>query len=370
MKGKAMKKIILGTVLLLIVSLVMSSCGIIELGNPQMPQTTEEQSVLTGDSLLKVTFIDVGQGDSAFIEFPDGKCMLIDAGERADSINAIHFIQKAGYSRIDHLVVTHPHSDHMGGMVKIIEAFEIGEIYMTNAVNNTSSFEELLDTIERENIPLKQAKKGVVITSGNELEARFLSPVSEEYDELNNYSSVVKITYKSKSFLFMGDAETLAEEELGMEVACDVVKIGHHGSNTSSGDDFVKRTGADYGVISVAETNKYGHPHSEVVDRWIKNGTKIFRTDDCGNITFVTDGKEFEIVTSKGEVPPTTVLSDDTPNTSVLIWILNIKTMKIHKEGCSSVEDMKEENKEYSSKTLDELIKEGYTPCGVCDTEE
>lgn len=369
-----MKKRYIVAALFLTLSLILSSCGVIDLGigNREPACTTQggkTEVPLTGDELVKVTFIDVGQGDSSFIELPNGECILIDAAEREDCYRVLSFIKNSGYKRIDHLIVTHPHSDHMGGMVKVIEEFEIGSIYMTNAVNNTSSFEELLDAIERKSIPLKQSKKGIKITSGENFEAMFLSPVSEEYDNLNDYSSVVKLTYKSKSFLFMGDAEKLAEKELGDEVACDVVKIGHHGSNTSSCSEFVKKTGADYGVISVGETNKYGHPHSEIVDRWLVNGTVILRTDEKGNITFITDGNGLTIKTAKGEVPATPTVPGTSDATEVL-WILNINTKKVHDESCSTAANMKEENKEYSSKTLDELIKEGYTLCGICNPEE
>lgn len=373
-----MKKRYLGAILLVIASLLLSACGLFDLGlgNPQPPATTENgitEVPLTGEDLLKVTFIDVGQGDSSFIEFPGGECMLIDAAEREESHKVINYIKKAGYKKIDHLVVTHPHSDHMGGMVKVIEEFEIGRIYMTNAVNNTSSFDELLDSIEDNNIPLTQSKAGVGITRGEDFEAVFLSPISEEYEDLNNYSSVVKLTYKSKVFLFMGDAEKLVEKELGDSVACDVVKIGHHGSSTSSGAEFVKNAGADYGIISVAQTNKYGHPNSGVVDRFVNAGTLILRTDKSGNIIFITDGEGFNIRTEKGEAPDTyevPVTPESTSTHEEYHWILNTKTMKVHKLDCSSATTMKEENKEYSAKNLEDLLAAGYTLCGVCDPEE
>ncbi len=362
-----MKKINLA-VLLLVLAMIFTSCGLFDLtlGTTNPSEVTE---VITGEELLKVSFIDVGQGDSAFIEFPNGKCMLIDAAEKEESGKVINYLKHRGCKKIDYFIVTHPHSDHMGGAVDVMESFVIGVLYMTNAVNNTSSFEELLDTVERKGITLKRSMRGVEILKDENVKAEFLSPVSEEYEELNDYSSVVKISAGKLSFLFMGDAEKLVEDELGTDVKANVVKIGHHGSKTSSSAKFVKSTGADFAVISVGEANKYGHPNSEIVSRWESIGAKILRTDVDGNIVFTTDGEKLSIKCEKTDgVSGEVTLSPDVTATVTEQnrWVLNTSSKKIHKPDCSGAEKIGEENKEISDKSIEELLAQGYTACGIC----
>ena len=380
-----MNKLKYFALILLTLTLVFTSCVPLDLSDPSNDPTAALTGEATLQEALRVTYIDVGQGDSALIEFPSGKCMLIDAGEKDEVENVIRTLDKSGREKIDFLVMTHPHSDHMGGMAQVMESFEIGVLYMTNAVNTTSAFEEILDVAERKEIPVKRSQKGVVIHEEGSIKAEFLSPVSEEYEELNDYSSVVKITYKERSFLFMGDAEKLAEDELGTEVRSDVVKVGHHGSKTSSSENFVKKTKAIYAVISVGEGNRYGHPASAIVDRWESHGAKILRTDVAGNIVFTTDGEKLYLKCEKndelgGEITlPNTEMQTPTPEitptptpTTVIkyLWILNINTKKIHEQSCSAASTIKEENKSISEKSLDELLNEGYTACGICKPSE
>ena len=380
-----MNKLKYFALILLVLAMVFTSCVPLDFSDPSGDPTSAITGEVALQDALRVTYIDVGQGDSALVEFPSGKCMLIDAGEKDEVENVLRTIRKSGHEKIDFLVMTHPHSDHMGGMAEVMESFEIGVLYMTNAVNTTSAFEEILDVAERKDIPIKRSQKGVVIYEEGFIKAEFLSPVSEEYEELNDYSSVIKITSRERSFLFMGDAEKLAEDELGAEVRSDVVKVGHHGSKTSSSENFVKKTKAIYAVISVGEGNRYGHPASLIVTRWEEHGARILRTDIAGNIVFTTDGEKLYLKCEKndelgGEITlPNTEIPTDTPATAPAptvtpvieyLWILNINTKKIHRPSCSSVQKMNEENKGQSQKNLDELLSEGYTACGICKPSE
>lgn len=251
-------------------------------------------SVADNGKNMVVHFLDVGQGDSEFIEFPDGKCMLIDAGTAEYSLTVTEAIENYGYSSIDYVVATHPHADHIGGMSSVLESFDVGEIYMPKVSSNTKTFENLLTAISDKGMSVNTAKAGVEIYSDSMLKMEFLAPVSDSYDDLNNYSAVLKITYGNYSFLFTGDAEDISENEMLLNdssaLASDVLKVGHHGSDSSSTAEFLSAVQPEYAVISCGKGNSYGHPHSETLDRLNAIGTQIYRTDKQGTITVICDG--------------------------------------------------------------------------------
>jgi len=247
--------------------------------------------------ILAVHFQDVGNADSVFIQLPDGKTALIDGAERENAGDIIRYIKQCGAEKIDYLIATHPHSDHIGGLSEIIDTLEIGQVFMPNAVHTTSDFENLITSIENKNIPVTMAKQGVLLFSGEGYSAECLSPLKSEYENLNNYSTVVKLTYKEKSFLFTGDAEKEVERELvekyGYSLKSDVLKAGHHGSDTSSCKEFLGAVLPEITVISAGENNDYGHPHKEVLERLDDIGTEIMRTDELGTVVIKTDGSEW-----------------------------------------------------------------------------
>lgn len=244
-----------------------------------------------GSRSLVSHYIDVGQGDSEFIELPDGTTMLIDAGTADYGETVVNYIKDLGYKKIDYLVGTHPHADHIGGMQKIVQSFDIGSVYMPKASTNTKTYENLLTEIKNKGLKIKTAKAGVSIISDNDLKVDILAPNSSSYDELNNYSAVVKITYKKNKFLYMGDAEKLSEDEIKADVSADVIKVGHHGSTSSSSKNFVKKVKPEYAVISVGKDNTYGHPKDSIIKRWEDIGAEVLRTDKDGNIVISSDGE-------------------------------------------------------------------------------
>ena len=253
----------------------------------------------TNNDLLKVHYLDVGQGDSIFVELPNNETMLIDAAESYQSENIINYLKNLNYQKIDYVIGTHPHTDHIGGLKDIINTFEIGKIYMPKVVSTTKTYESLLMAIKDKNLKINTAKAGTSIIDTDTLKINILAPNNSTYTELNNYSVVTKITYGTTKFLFMGDAEKLSENEIKENVTADVIKIGHHGSNTSSSIDFIKKVNAKYGIISVGLNNKYNLPKEETITNWKNSGTKIYLTSTNGTIRASSDGTNIKIESEK-----------------------------------------------------------------------
>ena len=281
-----------------IVCLIVLCLLVVGCGSPFV-ETDNKASVSTfsGDT-LRVNYIDVGQGDSIFIQLPNKETMLIDAGEAYKSENVINYLNNLDIKRIDYVVGTHPHTDHIGGLESVINTFDIGSIYMPNAISTSKTYEDLLTTISNKGLKVKTAKSGVVVLNEDNLKLEFIAPNSDNYSNLNNYSAVLKLTYLDNTFLFMGDAETLSEDEITSEVKADVIKVGHHGSDSSSSVEFVKKVSPEYAIIMVGEDNSYNHPYQSIINRYLSMDAKVLRTDLDGNIICDSDGID---VSCKGD---------------------------------------------------------------------
>lgn len=313
---------------------------------------------------LKIHIIDVGQGDSSFIELPDGTTMLIDAGEREYGEKVVNYIRKLGHQKIDYLVGTHPHSDHIGGLRHVVEKMQIGKVYMPKKASTTATFKNLLTAIKNKNLSIETAKVGKSITLNEDFRVDIISPVGDDYgDEMNLYSAVIKITYGKMRFLFMADAETENEEQLA-DVAAEFVRVGHHGSNTSSGVEFVRRVGAEIAVVSVGKDNSYGLPKDKILKRWKDMGATLYRTDEMGDLIFVSDGQSISV----GETVYTDISENNEQDNGK--WVLNTSSKRVHLPDCPSISKIKAENKETSEQSLELLLKEGYTLCGSCKPKE
>lgn len=241
-----------------------------------------------------VHFLDVGQADSIFLEF-NNKTMLIDAGTNDTKEFIYNYITKEGYNKIDYLVATHPHADHIGGMSYIVKNLEIDKIYMPKVTTNTKVFENLLTEIDNKKLKIKTSKAGLNILDEGDLKIDIIAPIKDKYEELNNYSTCIKLTYKDISYLFMGDAEKLVEDEINMDIQADILKLGHHGSSSSTSKSFLKKVNPKYAIISVGEDNSYNHPHKETLTKLKDNNIKVYRTDKSGTIKVSTDGKNIKI---------------------------------------------------------------------------
>jgi beta-lactamase superfamily II metal-dependent hydrolase len=277
----------------------------------------------TGD--LRAYFLDVGQGDSSVILFKD-KVILIDAGEVDQGDRVVSDLEKLGVTRIDLLVATHPHSDHIGGMQKVLAHFPVGKVLDSGIPTTSSLYEYFLKSVDEKNIPYVVAEQGETIDLDPSLRILVLSPPKEHIgDDLNTNSIVLRISYGTVNLLYTGDATTAAEDALektGYPLDAQVLKVGHHGSSGSSSAAFLGRVDPEVAVISVGADNDYGHPHQETLERLKTAGPLVLRTDRDGTILVESDGAAFSVVTEKDTgnfwSRPVTTTATPTTNGSVV----------------------------------------------------
>lgn len=229
---------------------------------------------------LKIYYFDVGQADSILIQ-NNGQNMLIDAGNNEDGETLVNNLKTLGVENIDYLIGTHPHEDHIGGMDNIIDNFEIGKIFMPNVTTNTKTFEDVIDAVAEKNLQIDTPKQNDEFQVGD-AKCQVLY-VGEDKDNLNLSSIVIKMEYDNLSYLFTGDTETEVENKVDFG-KINILKVAHHGSDTSSSEKFVKETAPEIAIISVGKGNSYGHPNNEILKRYEEIGSKIYRTDEVGNI--------------------------------------------------------------------------------------
>ncbi len=316
-------------------------------------------------NMLTVHYIDVGQGDSILITTPDNKNMLIDAGEGENNRGSvIKYLNSANITSLDTVIATHPHSDHINAMADVLKAIPVSHFYMPNAVHTTRDFENMLNALEA--VPdVVQAKAGINFNLGDNVTCNILAPVSDSYDNLNNYSVVVKLSYGDTSFLFTGDAEVLVENEIlktGCNVNATVLKCGHHGSSTSTGDKFLEAVNPKYAVISCGKNNDYGHPHRETMQKLKNKAITVLRTDEMGTITLQSDGKTVS-QPQNGLVSEYTT-AQSPAQSSTQSYIGNTNSKKYHTANCSSLP--KEKNRIYFS-SKNQAESNGYSPCQSCN---
>lgn len=327
------------------------------------------------ESNLTIHFLDVGQGAAAVIQC-DGEVMMYDGGSAESSSFVYSYLTKTlGINRIDVMVASHPHEDHIGGLSGALNACSVGTIYSPVTEHDSKTFSSLLKYAGKQGLSLTVPDVGDTFAIGSAT-ATFLSP-AKAYENTNDLSLVVRIEYGETSFLLAGDAEWDAEHDMvdsGMELSSTLLSVGHHGSDTSSSYVFLREVMPQYAVISVGKDNSYGHPSQDVLSRLRDVGAQVYRTDLQGTITCVSDGHTLSFTTEKNAVADgldkSMLIASAGPmstfNRGKTEYVLNTRSKKIHLPDCASVEKMKDKNKAYSSETIEELEAQGYSPCGNC----
>ncbi|MCL1698533.1 MBL fold metallo-hydrolase [Lysinibacillus sp. BPa_S21] len=255
---------------------------------------SEKVSVTAGHE-MRVHFIDVGQGDSIFIESPNGKTMLVDGGVKGAGQQVVSYLKELGVNKLDIVVATHPDADHIGGLIPVLNSIDIGQFYDSGKVHTSQTFEEMLTLIDTKNIPYNVPKTGDSIAFDDDIKVKVLN-ANENARDNNDASIVLKIAYGNVSFLLTADAGIALEKEMmKYDVKATILKAGHHGSNTSSSVEFVQAVHPEVAILSYGEGNKYGHPHAEVVERLQAIGSKIYATAEAGTVIVSTDGVNYDV---------------------------------------------------------------------------
>ena len=264
--------------------------------------TKDIAPVVTNNTIdLTVHFIDVGQGDCTLLQTRSGN-FLIDAGTFDSRYDIVDYIDKLGIKEFEYAIFTHPHEDHIGAAKTLLEKYEFKNVIMPNAVHTTPTFDLTLDAIENEGCNVLEALAGNSYILGN-VKIDILAPDTYyDHNDLNNMSVVCKVTYGDVAFLFMGDAEEASEDSIryhGYDIDADILKVGHHGSSTSSTSQFVCEVSPSVAVISAGKDNDYGHPHRETIQLLNNLGAETYITFDVGNIIVTTDGNKYDVITEK-----------------------------------------------------------------------
>ena len=351
-----MKKIIS---LFLLFSLLLTLTG--------CPPMDKDAPSVTGN--LNVHFIDVGQADCALIEC-NGEYILIDGGNVEDSQLVVSYLQRQGVEKLLAVVCSHAHEDHVGGLPGVLAVYPTHHVYAPTKTYSSKCFDDFVYYTDQQGLEITIPEPGDYLSFGGAT-MTILGP-TESYADPNNTSIVVRIDYGTTSFLFTGDMETQAENDMieywgaSYDWNADVLKVGHHGSETSTGYRFLREVMPTYGVISVGKDNSYDHPHEAPLSRLEQAGVTLYRTDELGTVIAASDGSTITFSWEKGGSGPI-VPPGNTPSvpgsSNATTYIGNKNSKKLHLPGCSSLPS---ESNQVIFDNCDDAIAEGYTPCSKC----
>ena len=360
--SRAGRAILLLLVLFLFFSLLLVSCG-------------GAEEVYRGEGILTVHYLDVGQSDCTFVEVGGEYTLMIDASDEEHSSRIVRYVKELGYDSIDLLVLTHPHSDHIGGAPAVIDALSPELVYMTEQAGTGQEYANLVRALSESSSSTETVKKDVSFTLGA-MTGRFLAPFGVKHKDENDNGAVLRLDFGSRSFLFMGDAGNTVEQALvlcGTALDCDVVKAGHHGSDSSSCAECVSATGAGYVVFSCSEDIGYGHPSPYALDRWERSGAVSFCTGRDSDVIAYTDGERLcaggasdaELGQSRNNIYEGTDTSAKA-DIARSPYLLDHKLHEIHISYCTQLRGADRTSLERSSADITRLRAEGYEECEYC----
>lgn len=343
------KKLIAG-----ILTLVIAACSYVV-----TEYLREEPAAVTGEGLT-VQYIDVGQADCALLEC-DGEFLLIDGGNRDDSQLVVSFLEQQGVKELAAVVCSHAHEDHVGGLPAVLAVYPTKAVYAPTKTYSSNIFDKFVYYTDQQGLDITIPAPGDQFALGQAV-VTVLGPV-KSYAETNDTSIVLRVTYGETNFLFTGDMETDAENDMldywegKVDWKADVLKVGHHCSNTSTGYRFLNEVNPAYGVISVGKGNDYGHPHKEPMSRLRQAGVTILRTDELGTIQAVSDGKEVTFTWQNQSAVP------ENAEAAPQIFIGNRNSQVFHAPDCKNLPS---EKNAVQFASYQEAIDAGFTPCGSC----
>lgn len=333
-------------------------------------QSGQETAGVSESGSFTIHFIDVGQADSALVTC-DGHSMLIDGGNADDSNLVYSVLQRETDGHLDYVVGTHAHEDHIGGLSGAFEADTADVTFCPVTEYDSKAFRNFKTRADERGGGITIPAVGDTFTLGEA--SVTVVAVNSVPEDTNNTSIVIRIVYGDTSFLFTGDAEQETEEkilETGQDIESTVLKVGHHGSSTSTSQAFLDAVSPTYAVISCGKDNSYGHPHSETLAKLASAGVEVLRTEELGDIYCTSDGTE--VTFSYGEyhkdsdTSAAEIEEPQQPDTVAATYILNTNSLKFHRPDCSSASQISDANREEYTGTREELIEQGYTPCGYC----
>lgn len=347
-KRKLRMKRILSLILCL---LLLTACA-----GPGNPSTVPPAG--TGGEGLEVHFIDVGQADCALL-LCGGEAMLLDGGNVDDSSLVVSYLLSQEVEELKYLVSTHAHEDHSGGLAGIMAVFPVEAVFAATRTYASNCYDDFMYYVDQQGLTAQRPAPGDAYALGDAT-VTFLGPV-KDYAETNDTSLVCRVDYGQTSFLFTGDMATDAETDLldaGARVKADVLKVGHHGSATSTGYRFLYEVDPTWAVISCGTGNAYGHPHEETLKKLSDAEVTVYRTDEMGTVVATSDGSTLTFTTGKAVLP-----EDALPDDGREVFIGNKNSKKFHTEDCAS---LPAEKNQILFDSYQDALDAGYTPCGSC----